>query len=79
MNITTTEQLGTAVRARRKQLMITQKELAMTCGTGLRFIVDLEKGKATCQIGKILQILQALGLVIKMELLSSEETGGKRS
>jgi len=79
VNITTTEQLGTAVRARRKQLMITQKELAMTCGTGLRFIVDLEKGKATCQIGKILQILQALGLVIKMELLSSEETGGKRS
>jgi len=77
VNITTTEQLGTAVRARRKQLMITQKELAMTCGTGLRFIVDLEKGKATCQIGKILQILQALGLVIKTELLSSEETGVK--
>ncbi len=34
----------------------------MTCGTGLRFIVDLEKGKPTCQTGKMLQILQALGL-----------------
>lgn len=78
MNTKTTEQLGTAVRTRRKQLMITQKELAMTCGTGLRFIVDLEKGKTTCQIGKTLQVLQALGLVIKTELLSSEETGGKR-
>jgi predicted transcriptional regulator len=41
-------------------LRITQKELAMTCGTGLRFIVDLEKGKATCQIGKTLQVFQAL-------------------
>ena len=56
----TTEQLGMAIRTRRRQLRITQKELAMTCGTGLRFIVDLEKGKATCQIGKTLQVFQAL-------------------
>lgn len=39
----------------------------MTCGTGLRFIVDLEKGKPTCQIGKVLQVLQALGMKIKIE------------
>jgi y4mF family transcriptional regulator len=78
MNIKTTDQIGMAVRTRRKQLKITQKELAMTCGTGLRFIVDLEKGKPTCQIGKTLQVLQALGLVIKTGLLGSDETGGKR-
>jgi HTH-type transcriptional regulator / antitoxin HipB len=74
----TTEQLGTAIRTRRKQLKITQKELAMTCGTGLRFIVDLEKGKPTCQIGKTLQILHALGLAIEMTVLGSNETGSKR-
>jgi hypothetical protein len=34
----------------------------MTSGTGLRFIIDLEKGKPTCQTGKMLQVLQALGL-----------------
>ena len=73
-----TEQLGTAIRMRRKQLKITQKELAMTCGTGLRFIVDLEKGKPTCQIGKTLQVLQALGLGIETTILGSNETGGKR-
>lgn len=78
MNIKTTDQIGMAVRARRKQLKITQKELAMTCGTGLRFIVDLEKGKPTCQIGKTLQVLQALGLVIETGLLGIDETGGKR-
>ena len=61
----TTEQLGTSIRMRRKELKITQKELAMTCGTGLRFIVDLEKGKPTCQIGKALQVLQALGITIE--------------
>ena len=56
------EQLGAAIRARRRELKVTQKDLAMTCGTGLRFIIDLEKGKPTCQIGKILQVIRALGL-----------------
>lgn len=71
----TTEQIGAAIRTRRKQLKITQKELAMTCGTGLRFIVDLEKGKPTCQIGKTLQVLQALGLAIKTAPFISDDTG----
>jgi len=73
----TTEQLGTVIRTRRKQLKITQKELAMACGTGLRFIVDLEKGKPTCQIGKTLQVLHALGLAIEATILGSDDTGGK--
>ena len=73
----TTDQLGTAIRARRKQLKLTQKELAMTCGTGLRFIVDLEKGKTTCQIGKTLQVVQALGLAIETTILGSGAIGDK--
>lgn len=72
----TAKQIGTAIRTRRKQLKITQKELAMTCGTGLRFIVDLEKGKPTCQIGKTLQVLQALGLAIETMPLSADDAGG---
>jgi y4mF family transcriptional regulator len=72
MNIKTTEQLGTAIRSRRKQLKLTQKELAMTCGTGLRFIIDLESGKATCQIGKTLGVLQTLGLAVETRLLAGE-------
>ncbi len=56
------EQLGAAIRTRRKELKVTQKDLALTCGTGLRFIIDLERGKATCQIGKTLQVIHALGL-----------------
>ncbi len=66
MNIRNTEQLGKAIRKKRKQLGVTQKDLAMTCGTGLRFIIDLEKGKPTCQIGKTLQVLQALGLKLRI-------------
>lgn len=67
MNINNPEQLGAAIRARRSKLKVTQKDLAMTCGTGLRFIIELEKGKPTCQIGKILQVLQALGLKFQID------------
>lgn len=74
----TTEHIGAEIRTRRKQLKITQKDLAMTCGTGLRFIVDLEKGKPTCQIGKTLQVLQALGLAIETTPLGGNDAGGGR-
>jgi HTH-type transcriptional regulator/antitoxin HipB len=43
-------------------LGVTQKGLALTSGTGLRFIIDLEKGKHTCQIGKVLTVLHTLGI-----------------
>ena len=76
MNIKTTAQLGMAIRSRRKQVKITQKELAMTCGTGLRFIIDLKKGKATCQIGKTLDVLQSLGLAVETMPLGADVTGG---
>jgi len=62
------EQIGAAIRARRRQLKVTQKDLAMTCGTGLRFIIDLEKGKPTCQIGKILEVFNALGLKLQLTI-----------
>jgi len=66
MNTISPKQLGATIRARRKRLKVTQKDLALTCGTGLRFIIDLEKGKPTCQIGKILQVIQALGLKLQI-------------
>jgi HTH-type transcriptional regulator/antitoxin HipB len=68
MNISSPEQLGATIRAERKRLRVTQKDLAMASGTGLRFIVDLEKGKPTCQIGKIFPVLQALGVKIRIDM-----------
>lgn len=62
MKINSSEQLGETIRLRRKQLKVTQKDLAMTCGTGLRFIIDLEKGKPTCQTEKALMAIKSLGM-----------------
>lgn len=54
--------LGEEVRVRRKALKLTQAELAMTSGTGVRFIGELENGKETCHVGKVLSVLRTLGL-----------------
>ena len=63
----TPEQIGKSVRNTRKKLGVTQKDLALTSGTGLRFVIDLEKGKPTCQIGKVLTVLQTLGIVLALQ------------
>lgn len=76
MNAMTPKQLGAAIRERRRQLKVTQKDLAMTSGTGLRFIIELEQGKATCQIGKILVVTQALGLQLQLKNLSAPDGRG---
>lgn len=60
----TTVQIGKLIRVTRKRLGVTQKDLALTSGTGTRFIIDVEKGKKTCQIGKVLAILNTLGIRI---------------
>lgn len=62
----TAEQLGKIVRKTRKQIGVTQSDLALTSGTGLRFIGDLENGKPTCQMGKVLTVLQTLGIRIEL-------------
>jgi len=69
MKIEDAESLGQAIRLQRRRLKVTQKDLAMASGTGLRFIIDLEKGKPTCQLGKALEIVRALGLKLEIEIL----------
>jgi y4mF family transcriptional regulator len=62
----TAQDIGRLVRDTRKKLGVTQKDLALTSGTGLRFVIDLEKGKPTCEIGKALIVIQTLGIRITL-------------
>ena len=57
----TPAEIGDIVRKTRNAAGLRQDELAGAAGVGLRFIVDLEAGKPTAQIGKTLQVLAALG------------------
>lgn len=65
-SIQTTEQLGDALRAARKQLGLTQPQLAMAAGVGVRFIVDLEAGKATLRLENVLRVIDALGGTLQL-------------
>ncbi len=56
------EELGRTVRKTRKGMGLTQADLALASGTGLRFISDLENGKSKCQVGKTLAVVDTLGL-----------------
>ena len=62
----TPESIGRLIRSTRKALGVTQRDLAMTSDTGLRFIIDLEKGKPTCHLGKALAVMRTLGIRIKL-------------
>lgn len=58
--------LGAVVRSARKRLGLTQSELALTAGVGLRFIVDLEKGKPTMRLEQVMRVIHVLGGVINI-------------
>ena len=70
IKILTTEQLGTLIRKTRKASGLRQDQLAGVANVGLRFVVDVEKGKPTAQIGKVLQLLAILGCTLTATLPS---------
>ena len=63
-NILSAKDMGNAIRAKRKTDGLTQFDAAALCGVGTRFLGELERGKETAQIGKILRIIHGLGLEI---------------
>lgn len=65
-NIYSAEELGRCVRAQRKAQGATQTEFAAVCGVGVRFISELENGKPTMALGKVLQVLKCLGLEVSV-------------
>lgn len=65
--INTPAALGTAVHAARKQLGLTQPQLALAAGVGVRFVVELEAGKPSVRLEKVLSVLHALGGQVTVE------------
>lgn len=63
--------IGTAVRAKRKADGLTLAETAGLTDVGLRFLSELENGKPTVRLDKVMKVLKALGL--KLYLGEPEE------
>jgi len=62
MMIGNAKEFGEMIARARKALGITQRELALAINSGERFIVDLEAGKPTAQLGKALAAAKAVGI-----------------
>lgn len=77
-SIRSPKDLGVVLRDARKSLQLTQSQLALSAGVGVRFIVDLEAGKSTLQLEGILRVIDALGGLVTISGLpgvSSSEKG----
>jgi len=60
--IRTSSEIGAAIRTERRQQGLTQTELADLCGVSLSFVSNLENGKPTAELAKVLTVLTTLGL-----------------
>jgi HTH-type transcriptional regulator / antitoxin HipB len=76
--ITTAAEFGAALVRARKGLSLTQRELALAIGVGERFIVDLEAGKPTAQLGKALAAAKAVGMTLVDTTEEAVERGARR-
>ncbi|MBK6338148.1 MAG: helix-turn-helix transcriptional regulator [Bacteroidetes bacterium] len=59
------------VQEKRKQLKLTQPELAEKAGVGLRFLRELENGKESVRLDKVNQVLALFGA--KVGVIKSDE------
>ena len=58
------------IRTRRKAMKMRQDELALATGVGRRFLIDLEAGKSSCQLGRSLLVAEGVGLRL-VDILAS--------
>ncbi len=59
-------ELGQYLFKERKSLKLTQKEIAEFSDVGRKFIIELEKGKTTAQLGKVFELLNSLDLELHL-------------
>lgn len=66
LKIDSVANLGEYIKAFRSSQEMTQSDISGLANTGNRFIVELENGKETVQLNKVLDVLSALGLELTL-------------
>ena len=73
VKINSTRDLGSVVRGRRIGLGLTQADLATRAGVSRPWISSVEAGKPTAEFGRIIRLVDALGLSLRMELAGDHD------
>ena len=71
MRIRTAKDLGIRFRERRRELDLSQADLAKKIGASRQWVVDLERGKPRLEIGLVLRAAEALDLVTRFDSTAS--------
>lgn len=62
--------LGSQIRLRRRALKLTQQELADLADVSSHFVLDVENGKESIRLDKLMKVLKVLGLNFELKLRS---------
>lgn len=73
--IVTARELGTALRARRRELGLTQDELARRAGVTRQWMIRLERGHGTAELGLVLAVVRELGLAVDLQPTTEQVNG----
>ncbi|RZS58215.1 helix-turn-helix domain-containing protein [Sphaerotilus mobilis] len=68
IDITSVQELGLLIRAARKTQGVRMDDLAGSAGVGPVFVREVERGKDTVQLGRVLRLLDELGLHLRVDL-----------
>jgi HTH-type transcriptional regulator/antitoxin HipB len=72
MKISSTRDLAAAVRGRRASLGLSQAHLAKLAGVSRPWLSHVEAGKPTAEFGRIIRLLDALGLNLSLEVTGDD-------
>ena len=64
--ITTSAELGAALRAARRAQKLRLEDVALGAGVGIRFVSELERGKPTVRLAETLRVAAALGVEVRL-------------
>lgn len=71
--LTNASQLAEIVRRERKRQKVSQIRLSQLADVGVRFVRDLEDGKETVQLDKVLAVLETLGIAVELSSPGDDE------
>lgn len=73
IELTNALQLAETVRHERKRQKVSQIRLSQLANVGIRFVRDLEDGKETVQLDKVLSVLETLGIAVELSTPGDNE------
>lgn len=68
IDIKTSQDLGLLIRATRKHQKIRMDDVAGSAGVGPVFVREVERGKSSVQLGRVMQLLTELGIDLKADI-----------